>query len=153
MNKFLNGLKFNWTEPYNPEADIEGFWFLDVLQHQHPQWQAIAIQSDPRYYTTWGIQKLLNEWKIQVLKDCQPPHNVFIPTDPPYELRLYQEALRLETCYDLEAYRQALDNLIEFNSEQIGDQFVRIGADLNAQYNETREKVVEWRTRFDQAFE
>lgn len=152
MNKFLNGLKFNWVEPYNDEAEIDGFWMFDALSHPHEQWQAVTLQSNPRYYTTWGIQQLLNGWKTNILRDVEPPHNVFVPTNPPYELRLYQEALRLETCYDLDAYRQALDNLIEFNSEQIGDQFMRIGHANMDRYEALKATYMGWRSAFDLAF-
>ena len=153
MPKFLNSLNFNWTEPYNDEAEVEGIWMFDAMTHPHPQWIPIMNQSNPHYYTTWGIQRLLDEWKINILKDIDPPHNVFIPTRPPYELNLYQDACRLETCYDLKAYRQALDNLIEFNSEQIGDQFLRVGQNLDHRYETIRAKVIEWRGRFDLMFE
>lgn len=153
MPKFLNSLNFNWTEPYNDDAEVGGVWMFDAMTHPHPQWMTIMIQSNPHYYTTWGIQRLLNGWKINILKDMPPPHNVFVPLWPPYESDLYQDACRLETCYDLDAYRLALDNLIEFNSEQIGSQFVRIGQERGDRYEVLRAEVVKWRGRFDMAFE
>lgn len=154
MSKYLTKLKFTWIDaPDDPEVAIDGFWMFDALTHPHEQWTTISIQSDPRYYTTWGIQRLLNEWKTNILKDIPPPQNIFVPVSPPYELNLYREACRMETCYDLVAYRLALDNLIEFNSEQIGQQFLRVGYEDMERYDQVRTKYEGWRSRFDAAFE
>lgn len=152
MFKFLNDLKFNWVEPHNEEAAIDGFWMFDAASHPHDQWQAISAQSNPRYYTTWGIQQLIEQWYKNILECNAPPFNVLTRTNPDYEERLFDEACRLETNYDLDAYRQALDNMIDFASDQIGQQVVCMGHKNFERYDIMKARYMNWRSHFDKAF-
>lgn len=145
--KYLNELNFSWTKPYN--SILKGVWMFDALSHPHAQWVVISIQSNPRYYTTWGICQLLDHWKLKV---SERVGFEYIQADIVYEECLIREAVELEIHECLISYRVALDNLIAYTVAEICDHIVQHGRGKMMPYDQIVEECGFWSREMQLAF-
>lgn len=122
MHKFLNSLRFHWTNPYNPEA-TGGFWSFSTKRPVAGvfdfQWGWVEAQRNPMWYTTWGIQQILDRWKQETTKFFPLPDNDFVSFDQQLADHLLDRALRSEQLEDLDAYRESLDDLVDHGINEV----------------------------------
>lgn len=149
-HRYLNDLKFDFKLPYNPEADIEGVWWFDCVTHPHEQWRSVSIQSNFRWFTAWGIQQLLIQWreKTTELYDADD----FDGKDDLLFDMLFTTAEESETINDYRAYRHCLDEMILHTRADL-DRFVRQQElDMHGDVQQARDHTAFFINRFDFAF-
>lgn len=118
MHEYLNSLKFTWTEPYNPGA-TGGFWSYSVIGYTGLFWDCVEAQRNPMWFTTWGIQQILDRWKQETTRVFPLPDNDFVSFDQQLGDHLLDRALRLEQRDDLDAYRGSLDDLVDHGINEV----------------------------------
>lgn len=148
---FLNNLNFKWSLPYNNDV-IDGFWMYDGLDHPHPQWIFVKIQSNPMWFTTWGIQKLCNIWKFKAASLFSAPNNVFTSNNPQRSLDAYNNACRAEYINDYDTYRKNLDMIVLLTEIDLVTHVCRNTIDTGGTYIDGQKAAFDMRDKFCEAF-